>query len=176
VIRDIYQGILYFCRGLLAPPRILSQSVPQVTFEDVRMVVRRDFAEKQFDVVMTVVNEYGIEKWEREKPRVQLVALKLSNGDLEALNKHINLAKQDYRDVLAAAEYPEYSTTGMFHVRELPAQAQRRIIDSDWKQCETWLRSSTTQGNEARRSESAHTRSGSAVEPTRRDSSSLGRC
>jgi hypothetical protein len=176
MIRDIYGAILYFYRWLFRLSRAVSEPLPQVTADDVMMVVRRDFAEEKFGIVMAVLNEYGVEKWECEKPRVQLAALKLSNGDLEALNKHINLAKQDYRDVLAAAEYPEYSTTGMFHVRELPAQAQRRIIDSDWKQCETWLRSSTTQGNEARRSESAHTRSGSAVEPTRRDSSSLGRC
>jgi hypothetical protein len=55
--------------------------------------------------------------------------------------------------VLAAAEYPEYSTTGMFHVRELPAKEQRQIIDSDWKQYETWLGSSTTKSSGARRSE-----------------------
>jgi hypothetical protein len=117
------------------------------------MVVRREFAEERFGVVMTVLNEYGMETWEREKPRVQLAALKLSNGNLKALKRHITLAKQDYRDVLAAAEYPEYSTTGMFHVRELSAQAQRRIIDSDWEQYETWLRSSTIKSSGARRSE-----------------------
>jgi hypothetical protein len=35
-----------------------------------------------------------------------LAALKLANGDLNALKRHITLAKQGYRDVLAAAEYP----------------------------------------------------------------------
>jgi hypothetical protein len=29
----------------------------------------------------------------------------------------------------------------MFHVRELPAQEEEQIIDSDWKQYQTWLSS-----------------------------------
>jgi hypothetical protein len=157
MIRDIYRAILYLCRWLVGLPRIVSQPVPQVTADDVAMVVRRDFAEEQFGVVMAVLNEYGVEKWERGKPRVQLAVLKLANGDLEALKRHISQAKQDYRDVLAAAEYPEYSKKGMFHVRELPAIEQRQIIDSDWERYETWLRNSTTQSNGARRPESAST-------------------
>jgi hypothetical protein len=65
-----------------------------VTFDDVTIVVRREFAEEQFGVVMTVLNEYGIETWEREKVRVQLAALKLANGDLKALKRHITLASR----------------------------------------------------------------------------------
>lgn len=140
MIRDIYCAILYLYRWLFRLPRTVSQPLPQVTGDDVMMVVRRDFAEEQFGVVMSVLSEYGAERWERGKARVQLAALKLANGDLEALKKHITLAKQDYRDMLAAAEYPEYSTNGMFRVRELPAKEQQRIVDSDRKQYETWLR------------------------------------
>jgi hypothetical protein len=141
MIRDIYRAILYFYRWLFRLSRAVSQPLPQMTADDVMMVVRRDFAEEKFGIVMAVLNEYGVEKWECEKPRVQLAALKLSNGDMETLKRHITQAKQDYRDVVAAAEYPEYSTTGMFHVRELPAQEEEQIIDSDWKQYQTWLSS-----------------------------------
>lgn len=176
MIWDIYRTILYLFRRLLGLPRIVSQPVPQVTANDVAMVVRRDFAEEQFAVVMAVLNEYGVEKWERGKSRVQLAALKLANDDPEALKRHITQAKQDYRNVLAAAEYPEYSKNRMSHVRELPAKEQQRIIDGDWEQYETWLRNSTTQSNGARRRESVPTRSRSAGEPTQGDSSRLGRC
>ena len=75
----------------------------------------------------------------RECPRVQLAALKLANGDLAALRKHINTAVQDFRDVVALAEYPEYSKQA-FHVRKFPSAEQQRIIDSDWKQYKDWLR------------------------------------
>ena len=107
--------------------------------DDVMMVARRDFGEEQFGGVMAVLSEYGVEKWEREKARVQLAALKLANGDREAIKKHIAVAKQDYRHVLAAAEYPEYFRYGMFRVRELPAKVQQLIIDSDWNRYQTWL-------------------------------------
>lgn len=89
--------------------------------------------------MIAVLNEYGLEKWELEKVRVQLATLKLSNGDLQQLKGHITRAKQDYRDVLAAAEYPEYSRRGMFHIRELPAKEQQRTISGDWKQYQIWL-------------------------------------
>jgi hypothetical protein len=118
MIRDIYRAILYFYRWLFRLSRAVSQPLPQMTADDVMMVVRRDFAEEKFGIVMAVLN-----------------------GDMETLKRHITQAKQDYRDVVAAAEYPEYSTTGMFHVRELPAQEEEQIIDSDWKQYQTWLSS-----------------------------------
>jgi hypothetical protein len=114
-------------------------------------------------------------QWELGKVRVQLAALKLSKGDLGALKQHLTLASQDYRDVLAAAEYPKYSRSGMFHVRELPAKERQRIFDGDWEQYETWLQSSTTPSNEAQGSESTQTGFGSAGERTRRHSSRLGR-
>jgi len=88
---------------------------------------------------MSVLREYGVEKWERECPRVQLAALKLADGNLEALKKQISTAKRDFRDVLAPAEYPEYMRWGMFQVPKMPVREQQRIIDSDWKQYKEWL-------------------------------------
>jgi hypothetical protein len=65
--------------------------------------------------------------------------LKLAQGNLGALCRAINTAKQDYRDVLAPAEYPEFMRAGMFQVKSLPVREQRRIIASDWKQYTEWL-------------------------------------
>jgi len=48
-------------------------------------------------------------------------------------------AKRDYRDALAAAEYPAYCKIG-FRVQELPEKDRRRIIDQDWRQYEEWLK------------------------------------
>jgi hypothetical protein len=115
------------------------QRIPSITATDVERIVRRDFPDEQFDIVMSVLTEYGTEKWHREPSRVQLAAMKLADGDVNALRRHIDTAKQDYRDVLAAAEYPEYSKK-MFRVRELPSREQNRIVDDDWRQYETWLR------------------------------------
>jgi hypothetical protein len=89
---------------------------------------------------MSVLREYGDEKWERERSRVQLAALKLAGGNLDELERQTCAAKRDYRDVLAAAEYPEYTRRGMFHVPRMSLREQQRIIDSDWQQYDVWLR------------------------------------
>jgi len=115
-----------------------NQPVPVVSPDDVERIVRRDFGVEEFDVVKEVLNDYGIEKCEGERSRVQLATLRMAHGSLEALRRYVVAAKQDYRDVLAAAEYPEYSTKG-FRIRELPKEEQRRIMDADWKQYKSGL-------------------------------------
>jgi hypothetical protein len=90
----------------------------------------------QFDSVVAVLEGY---ESNRERSRVQLATLKLARGSLDVLRKQICTATRDFRDVIAPAEYPEYSKLA-FRVRELPATEQQRIIDSDWTQYQDWLR------------------------------------
>ena len=102
-------------------------------------IIRREFPNEQFAQITALLSQYGHEKWHRESSRVRLAALKLAHGNAEKLQVHIEAAKSDYRDVLAAAEYPDYCKIG-FRIRELPVADQRQIIDRDWKQYEDWLR------------------------------------
>src|SRR6185312_3428716 len=117
----------------------MEQPTPTVTRADVERVVRRDFPPDQFDSVMSVLTEYGGETWHRELHRVQLAVLKLAAGSLDGLRREIETAKSDYRDVLAYAEYPAYMKK-TFRISQLPNDEQRRIIDEDWRQYETWLK------------------------------------
>jgi hypothetical protein len=57
--------------------------------------------------LLELLDHYGIEPYERERERVQLAILKLSEGSEEKLREFIAVAKRDYRDVLFWAEYPE---------------------------------------------------------------------
>jgi hypothetical protein len=107
------------------------QPVPHVTSIDVERIVERDF-KYEFTTAMALLNEVG-------PARVQLAALKLANGNVEKLRSNIKSAQGDYRDILAFAEYPEYHKKG-FRVSELPADERTRIIESDWRQYEEWLR------------------------------------
>jgi len=102
-------------------------------------VIRRDFAENQPDTALALVNTVGAARSERGRARVHLAALKLANGNLDVLKAQIEIAREDYRDVLAPAEYPEYSKRP-FQIKDLSAREQERIIASDWKQYEDWLR------------------------------------
>jgi hypothetical protein len=120
--------------------RAVHQPHPDVTESDVERIVRRDFPREQFDSVMAALKEYAEDKLPKECPRVQLAVLKLAQGNLESVRLQIATAKRDYRDVLAAAEYPEYIRAG-FQVRKLPRKERQRIVNSDWDQYQKWLAS-----------------------------------
>jgi hypothetical protein len=115
------------------------QPVPQVTAADIERIVRRDFPEAQVGDALAILAEYGTEIWHPESARVRLAALKLADGSLEKLRRVMDQAKQDYRDVLAPAEYPKY-TQHRFHARRLRARDRQEIYTDDWQQYERWLK------------------------------------
>lgn len=55
--------------------------------------------------IMHILDQYGIRPFERERNRVQIDILKLSEGDLDKLHEYVRVAKRDYRDVIYWAEY-----------------------------------------------------------------------
>lgn len=116
----------------------LAQPIPHVTPVDIERVVSRDYSNDDYATVMTILNDYGTENWHRERTRVQLAALKVANASVQKLRARIESAKQDYRDALAAAEYPAYCKTA--RVQDLPAEEKGSIIESDWWQYEDWLK------------------------------------
>ena len=59
--------------------------------------------------VLELLDNYGVESYERERERVQVAILKLSAGSEEKVREYLAVAKRDYRDVLFWAEYPEES-------------------------------------------------------------------
>jgi len=65
--------------------------------------IEQCWPEKDPSLVMKILHRYGEEDDERESPRIQLAIIKLNAGDLIRLEEHIDLAKKDYRDVLAFA-------------------------------------------------------------------------
>ena len=77
------------CQNLL--PRVLEAMFPAAAH-------RRD--------IITRLSVYGTESHHREIPRVQLGILRLAWSQPEKLEEFIELACQDYRDLLCAAEYP----------------------------------------------------------------------
>src|SRR2546421_4939626 len=77
--------------------------------DEVVAVVQKTFPEGAHARVLELLDRYGVESYERERERVQLAILKLSEGNEEKLRKFVTVAKRDYRDVLFWAEYPEES-------------------------------------------------------------------
>ena len=77
------------------------------TREDVLTAARRWFPNEDIATVESVLDIYGTETYERERERVQIAILKLSEGDVDKLLHFVQAAKQDYRDVLYWAEYSD---------------------------------------------------------------------
>jgi hypothetical protein len=66
---------------------------------------------------------------------VRLAIVKLAGTDLESLRRYTLMAKQDYRDVLAWAEYPLQSKAGVIKA----GPDKDRLIRKDREQYEQWL-------------------------------------
>jgi hypothetical protein len=69
--------------------------------------VQKGFPESAYARVLELLDGYGVESYERERERVQLGILKLSDGNEEKLREFVAVAKRDYRDVLFWVENPE---------------------------------------------------------------------
>jgi hypothetical protein len=77
------------------------------TRNEVVAAVQETFPESAHARVLELLDSYGVESYERERERVQLAILKLSERNEEKLRDFVAVAKRDYRDVLFWAENPE---------------------------------------------------------------------
>ena len=75
--------------------------------DEVVTAVQKTFPENVHTRVLEMLDTYGVESYERERERVQLAILKLSEGNEEKLREFLAVAKRDYRDVLFWAENPD---------------------------------------------------------------------
>src|SRR5690349_21549292 len=78
-----------------------------LTAEMIRVLVARIFGDADRLQAHALLEAYGAAPHEREPIRVRAAALKLSRGRLAELERVLDHARRDYRDVLAWAEYPE---------------------------------------------------------------------
>jgi hypothetical protein len=116
---------------------MVDQPVPNVTEGDVKRIALRDFGDAQVALVLSILDEFGKQDWNRPDPRVRLAILKLANGNLDRLLDESRTAIQDYRAVLSEAEYPRYSRK--IGLGDDPESVQRAVIDDDWRQYREWL-------------------------------------
>lgn len=88
---------------------------------------------------------YGADAPEEASARIHLAVLKLANRDLVELARHIAVANQDPRDVIAAAEYPA-AIRSWDRLDAASAVDRQRVFDADWEQYRAWLRAANDDG------------------------------
>lgn len=113
----------------------MDQPIPKVSHSDVERIVQRDFVSSEQCRVWAILEKYQSEYG--DPSRVLLAVLKLADGDIAAVQRQIEIAKSDYRDVLAIAEYPRYFREIGFG--EVSETFRRAVIDDDWNQYQAWL-------------------------------------
>ena len=89
--------------------------------------------------IMSMLDQYGAESGERGRARVQLAILKLSEGHRQRLPELVAMAKRDYRDVLAYAEYPEEMKLGFVRMKDLSPEDAQAVRRRDRQQYVRWL-------------------------------------
>lgn len=113
---------------------MMRQPVPLVDQDDVKRIIQRDFPEDAQEAVQVILSKYE----HKEEYRVQVAALKNSNGDIEILKQQIDSANCDYRDLLSNAEYPAYSKQWS-RMESASDEERNKVIQADWEQYQTWL-------------------------------------
>lgn len=102
--------------------------------------VARYWPDEDLRKIMSILDEYGAVSSERCRTRVQLAILKMSEGQRDQLPELVRMAKGDYRDVLAYAEYPEQMRLGFVGMSKLSSDELEAIKRRDRKQYRKWLR------------------------------------
>ena len=106
----------------------------------VQRLIERLFAEVDWASAIALLADHAAAARHPEVVRVQIAALKLSEGTLEKLRQAIKDAHVDYRDVLAWAEYPAQMHSP---VTGLSTDQKTLLISADHAQYDVWLRALT---------------------------------
>ena len=105
----------------------------------VLMKIQRYWPEIDPGEILNLIDQYGTEEHEKEIKRVQLAILKLSGGERSHLPKLVDIAKTDYRDVLAYAEYPEEIRASIEEMRKMSIDEVAAMRHRDRQQYLNWL-------------------------------------
>lgn len=119
----------------------MDQPVAKISQRDIKKIIERDYPAGNEKEIVEILSQYKSDN-EAGKYRVWAALLKISDGKLEILKEKIEIAKTDYRDILADAEYPEYSEKVGFDSEKFSKKELKNIIKSDWNQYQHWLNSS----------------------------------
>ncbi len=69
--------------------------------EDVIQAIQDVFPNEDLQTVLDVMDEYGKQPFEIDQERVQIAAIRLSEGNIDKLLQLVVDAKRDYRDVIS---------------------------------------------------------------------------
>ena len=88
--------------------------------------------------VRKILQDYGRAIHEHEPERVRLAILKLAGPELRSVEKYTGYAREDYRTILAWAEYPRQAQQWVMP----EADEKQKMIEADLAEYQDWLHDS----------------------------------
>lgn len=73
--------------------------------EDIAKYIKEKFEGEDAEIVSLRLKDYGSDSSRKGRNRLYRCILFLADGDLDKVDKYINLANIDFRDVIVPAEY-----------------------------------------------------------------------
>lgn len=100
-------------------------------------MIRIDYPKELRNAARDLLRQYGRLPHEDEPKRVRIDCLKIADGSVCDLAKAVQTAKEDYRDIIMAAEYPGIARD---HPNgDFTSAAEADTINDDWRQLQEWL-------------------------------------
>lgn len=114
----------------------MGQKIPRIYDATIKRIADRDFPLIKFIEIENILKMYKSESCKGAN-RIYASILKLSRGNIELVKKYVEKANNDYRDIIALAEYPNF----LKHIfdENLSEEQRKQLINNDWEQYETWL-------------------------------------
>lgn len=113
------------------------QKIARPSRSDVLRVAARDFPGDQTFEALRLLGDCATGEDEGIRDRIHAAVLKLAGGNIERLRQLTEIAKADFRNVIAPAEYPRYLNAR--NPSGLSAPDQQAIYDADWAEYHAWL-------------------------------------
>ena len=113
------------------------EPVAHISQKQIVRIVRKDFGNRQHTRILRTLSKYKSET-DRDNYRVWAAILKLSGSRIQKLESNVKKARFDFRDIITAAEYPEYSQCALSRISYF---TRKRIFLRDWTQYRKWLSS-----------------------------------
>jgi hypothetical protein len=114
----------------------IKQPVAKVTSYQIERIIKSQYFDK-YDSVIAKLDSVNIDSL-KVKNRIKAAILKLANGEYEKIDKYLNTANFDFRDLIVLAEYPRNWEHGF---DKIPDEMRKKEYLEDWSEYQKWLKS-----------------------------------
>lgn len=110
----------------------------KISNDTLRRLIKREFPDNTDEVrnKLRLVDNNNLEK----SNRLFVAILKLSNGDITKIDEYIEMCNNDFRDVIAKAEYPRVFEIGFVGMNKISQNELKQLYLDDWSEYSKWIK------------------------------------